>query len=41
MVIKYCQSGVFMGKLMHAKGPNVAGVIGSAISAGIFLSFFG
>ena len=27
--------------LMHAMGPNVAGVIGSAISAGIFLSFFG
>lgn len=26
--------------LMHAMGPNVAGVIGSAISAGIFLSFF-
>lgn len=27
--------------LMHAMGPNVAGVIGSAIAAGIFLSFFG
>ncbi|MDN6161396.1 MAG: sodium ion-translocating decarboxylase subunit beta [Atopostipes sp.] len=27
--------------LMHAMGPNVAGVIGSAISAGIFLNFFG
>jgi len=27
--------------LMHAMGPNVAGVIGSAVSAGIFLSFFG
>lgn len=27
--------------LMQAMGPNVAGVIGSAISAGIFLSFFG
>ncbi len=26
--------------LMHAMGPNVAGVIGSAIAAGIFLSFF-
>ena len=24
---------------MHAMGPNVAGVIGSAIAAGIFLSF--
>lgn len=27
--------------LMHAMGPNVAGVIGSAVAAGIFLSFFG
>lgn len=27
--------------LMHAMGPNVAGVIGSAIAAGIFLSFIG
>ena len=26
--------------LMHAMGPNVAGVIGSAIAAGIFLSLF-
>jgi len=26
--------------LMHAMGPNVAGVIGSAIAAGILLSFF-
>jgi len=26
--------------LMHAMGPNVAGVIGSAIAAGIFLSIF-
>jgi len=25
---------------MHAMGPNVAGVIGSAIAAGILLSFF-
>lgn len=24
--------------LMHAMGPNVAGVIGSAVAAGIFLS---
>jgi oxaloacetate decarboxylase beta subunit len=24
--------------LMHAMGPNVAGVIGSAIAAGVFLS---
>lgn len=27
--------------LMHAMGPNVAGVIGSAIAAGILLKFFG
>jgi oxaloacetate decarboxylase beta subunit len=27
--------------LMHAMGPNVAGVIGSAISAGVLLSLFG
>ena len=27
--------------LMHAMGPNVAGVIGSAIAAGVFLSLFG
>lgn len=27
--------------LMHAMGPNVAGVIGSAIAAGVFLSFIG
>ena len=27
--------------LMHAMGPNVAGVIGSAIAAGVFLSVFG
>ena len=27
--------------LMHAMGPNVAGVIGSAIAAGILLTFFG
>ncbi|HQJ25318.1 MAG TPA: sodium ion-translocating decarboxylase subunit beta, partial [Bacillota bacterium] len=27
--------------LMHAMGPNVAGVIGSAIAAGILLSLFG
>ncbi len=26
--------------LMHAMGPNVAGVIGSAVAAGVFLSFF-
>jgi oxaloacetate decarboxylase beta subunit len=25
---------------MHAMGPNVAGVIGSAVAAGVFLSFF-
>jgi len=27
--------------LMHAMGPNVAGVIGSAVAAGIFLALFG
>jgi oxaloacetate decarboxylase beta subunit len=27
--------------LMHAMGPNVAGVIGSAVVAGILLSLFG
>ena len=27
--------------LMHAMGPNVAGVIGSAIAAGILLTIFG
>ena len=27
--------------LMHAMGPNVAGVIGSALAAGLLLSFFG
>ena len=27
--------------LMHAMGPNVAGVIGSAVVAGIFLALFG
>ena len=27
--------------LMHAMGPNVAGVIGSAIAAGFLLSVFG
>ena len=26
--------------LMHAMGPNVAGVIGSAVAAGFFLTFF-
>jgi len=26
---------------MHAMGPNVAGVIGSAVAAGVFLSLFG
>ena len=25
--------------LMHAMGPNVAGVIGSAVAAGVFLSW--
>ncbi len=27
--------------LMHAMGPNVAGVIGSAVAAGVFLAYFG
>ena len=27
--------------LMHAMGPNVAGVIGSAVAAGVMLSLFG
>ena len=27
--------------LMHAMGPNVAGVIGSAVVAGLLLNFFG
>ena len=27
--------------LMHAMGPNVAGVIGSAVAAGFFLLMFG
>lgn len=27
--------------LMHAMGPNVAGVIGSAIAAGVLLSLYG
>ena len=26
---------------MHAMGPNVAGVIGSAVAAGVFISLFG
>ena len=26
--------------LMHAMGPNVAGVIGSAVAAGVFLAIF-
>ena len=26
--------------LMHAMGPNVAGVIGSAVAAGVFLAMF-
>ena len=26
--------------LMHAMGPNVAGVIGSAVAAGVFLTMF-
>ena len=27
--------------LMHAMGPNVAGVIGTAVAAGIFMAIFG
>ena len=27
--------------LMHAMGPNVAGVVGSAVAAGILLAFLG
>ena len=27
--------------LMHAMGPNVAGVVGSAVAAGILLSYLG
>ena len=27
--------------LMHAMGPNVAGVIGTAVAAGVFMAFFG
>jgi len=27
--------------LMHAMGPNVAGVIGSAVAAGFLLTIFG
>ena len=27
--------------LMHAMGPNVAGVIGSAVAAGVLLDLFG
>ena len=27
--------------LMHAMGPNVSGVIGTAIAAGVFLAIFG
>lgn len=36
--IKYNPSNYL---LMHAMGPNVAGVIGSAIAAGVLLSYFG
>lgn len=34
-----CNPGNFL--LMHAMGPNVAGVIGSAVAAGVLLSFLG
>ena len=36
--IKYNPSNYL---LMHAMGPNVAGVIGSAVAAGVLLAFFG
>ena len=36
--IKYNPSNYL---LMHAMGPNVAGVIGSAVEAGVLLAFFG
>ena len=34
-----CNPGNFL--LMHAMGPNVAGVIGSAVAAGVLLAFLG
>ena len=27
--------------LMHAMGPNVAGVIGTAVAAGVFMAIYG
>lgn len=39
MVAQQENPGNFL--LMHAMGPNVAGVIGSAVAAGVFLSLFG
>ena len=46
MAARVCQKVVqkeFPGSyvLMHAMGPNVAGVIGSAVAAGILIAFFG
>ncbi|MFI3283141.1 MAG: sodium ion-translocating decarboxylase subunit beta [Rikenellaceae bacterium] len=38
MGLKYDKSNYL---LMHAMGPNVAGVVGSAVAAGILLSFLG
>lgn len=38
MGLKYDRSNFL---LMHAMGPNVAGVVGSAVAAGILLSFLG
>ena len=38
MGIRYDRSNYL---LMHAMGPNVAGVVGSAVAAGILLSFLG
>ena len=38
MGLKYDKSNYL---LMHAMGPNLAGVIGSAVAAGIMLGFLG
>ena len=35
------QSNGKVNPLMQAMGPNVAGVIGSAVAAGVFLQLFG
>ena len=48
MILNVKDSRVALGKdmankimLMHAMGPNVAGVIGSAIAAGVLISLYG